>query len=142
VSQRGKGLLSGPFCLSTLMKTIDRWWRYLAIPAQSACPFEPHVNYVRLGKERKSWENEAEVMERTCPLSVLNLTSRMAGLFAPVPSAKPGSRGETAGASRIHDIGRPVVITTTCDMTIVSSRVSTIKTNIIFIGNDRLPDSS
>lgn len=31
----------------------------------------------------------------------------MAGLFDPAPSAKPGSRGETAGARRIHDIGRP-----------------------------------
>ena len=124
------------------MKTIDRWWRYLAVAAPLGRSSRTHVNYIRLGKERKSWENEAEVMERTCPLSVLNLTSRMAGLFAPVPSAKPGSRGETAGASRIHDIGRPVVITTTCDTTIVSSRVWLVKTNIIFIGNHRLPESS
>ena len=43
----------------------------------------------------------------TWPLFVLNFTRRMAGLFGPVPSAKPGSRGETAGAKRIHDIGRP-----------------------------------
>jgi hypothetical protein len=33
----------------------------------------------------------------------------MAGLFGPVPSAKPGSRGETAGAKRIHDMGRPQI---------------------------------
>ena len=36
----------------------------------------------------------------------------MAGLLGPAPSARPGSRGETAGAKRIHDMGRPAVVLT------------------------------
>lgn len=38
---------------------------------------------------------------------MLNLINRMAGLFAPVPSARPGSLGDTPGANRIQEIGRP-----------------------------------
>lgn len=52
------------------------------------------------GKKKKEYSN-------TWPLFVLNLTSRMAGLLGPAPSARAGSRGETAGAKSIQEIGRP-----------------------------------